>query len=149
MASFSSSLIPNTGLTGSGAEPHEEEHRESTQTQKCAVWSDSDRAVHSMKKRKVAEPRRCFICGTWTQEPIKPKNESCPHAACSLAHLHELINKWIDIKYELADMENGLVAESEVRRLSESNAERDRGRGQTDDKKSEGVINEELISNTS
>ena len=53
--------------------------------------------------------KRCFICGNVARSPMRlDKNPECSHIACCLSHLHELHNKWVDIKADLLDMERSL-----------------------------------------
>ena len=57
--------------------------------------------------------RRCYICKRYTRSPLKldllgKEQADCPHVACSYDCLVKLSSAWMDIKFELEELEREL-----------------------------------------
>lgn len=58
-------------------------------------------AAHSLEHTK-----RCYVCGRHTLNPLKLDDPECMHVACTLECLHKLHSQWLDLTYELCELDN-------------------------------------------
>jgi hypothetical protein len=51
---------------------------------------------------------RCYVCGSFTKSPLRLEDPDCPHIACTLECYISLHPKWLDLKYELLELDKAL-----------------------------------------
>ena len=65
------------------------------------------------ESRRSANMKRCYVCGTWTRNPIRsPTHKDCPHSACCLKCLFPMERAYVALKHEMQEMDKSLEVQS-------------------------------------
>ena len=58
------------------------------------------------ESHRSANMKRCYICGTWTRNPISsPAHKDCPHSACRLQCLLPMETAYVALNNEMHEID--------------------------------------------
>ena len=97
-------IVPEAAARGREVSP------ETLQAIECSVMMES---IEALGEGWTDGARRCYICKRYTLSPLKldlfgKELADCPHVACSFDCLVKLSSAWMDIKFELEELEREL-----------------------------------------